>query len=116
MFYRKTAIALAAALALATTAAGPAMAAHWGHHGGWGAGVVGFAAGATIGSALAAPSYYYGYGGPYYDSYGYDYDDGPYAAAPAYSDGDAYCAQRYRSYDPATGTYLGYDGIRHPCR
>ena len=27
----------------------------------------------------------------------------------------AYCAQRYRSYDPASGTYLGYDGNRHPC-
>ena len=26
-----------------------------------------------------------------------------------------YCAQRYRSYDPASGTYLGYDGLRHPC-
>lgn len=28
---------------------------------------------------------------------------------------DVYCAQRYRSYDPASGTYLGFDGIRHPC-
>ena len=27
----------------------------------------------------------------------------------------AYCAQRYRSYDVASGTYLGYDGNRHPC-
>jgi hypothetical protein len=26
------------------------------------------------------------------------------------------CAQRYRSYDPASGTYLGYDGNRHPCQ
>ncbi|WP_376767797.1 BA14K family protein [Segnochrobactrum spirostomi] len=25
------------------------------------------------------------------------------------------CAARYRSYDPASGTYLGYDGLRHPC-
>jgi len=24
-------------------------------------------------------------------------------------------AQRYKSYDPASGTYLGYDGLRHPC-
>jgi len=31
------------------------------------------------------------------------------------SDAVAYCAQRYRSYDPASGTYLGYDGNRHPC-
>jgi hypothetical protein len=27
----------------------------------------------------------------------------------------AYCSQRFRSYDPASGTYLGYDGYRHPC-
>ncbi|MDU1669325.1 MAG: BA14K family protein, partial [Bradyrhizobium sp.] len=26
------------------------------------------------------------------------------------------CAQRYRSYDPASGTYLGKDGRRHVCR
>ena len=25
------------------------------------------------------------------------------------------CAQRYRSYDPASGTYLGSDGRRHWC-
>ena len=30
--------------------------------------------------------------------------------------GDAsYCAQRSRSYDPQSQTYLGYDGQRHPC-
>ncbi len=28
---------------------------------------------------------------------------------------EAYCSQRYKSYDPASGTYLGYDGARHPC-
>jgi len=27
----------------------------------------------------------------------------------------AYCRARYRSYDPVSGTYLGYDGLRHPC-
>ena len=48
------------------------------------------------------------------------YDDGyddAYAAAPAYGGDrdDQYCAQRFRSYDPASGTYLGYDGARHPC-
>lgn len=31
------------------------------------------------------------------------------------NDAVAYCAQRYRSYDPASGTYLGYDGNRRPC-
>jgi hypothetical protein len=27
-----------------------------------------------------------------------------------------YCSQRYRSYDPASGTYTDYDGRRHSCR
>jgi BA14K-like protein len=35
-----------------------------------------------------------------------------YAMAPQ---GDSDCAQRYRSYDPASGTFMGYDGQRHPC-
>jgi len=26
------------------------------------------------------------------------------------------CAQLYHSYDPATGTFLGYDGRRHACK
>jgi BA14K-like protein len=25
------------------------------------------------------------------------------------------CEARFRSFDPATGTYLGRDGQRHPC-
>jgi BA14K-like protein len=33
----------------------------------------------------------------------------------AMAQGDSYCAQRYRSYDPASGTFMGYDGQRHPC-
>jgi uncharacterized protein RhaS with RHS repeats len=37
------------------------------------------------------------------------------APAPVEGDATAYCMQRYRSYDPASGTYLGYDGLRHPC-
>ncbi|MBL8543085.1 MAG: BA14K family protein [Hyphomonadaceae bacterium] len=28
----------------------------------------------------------------------------------------AYCARRYSSFDPYTGTYLGNDGLRHYCR
>jgi hypothetical protein len=27
----------------------------------------------------------------------------------------SYCMQRFRSYDPNSGTYLGNDGLRHPC-
>lgn len=53
-------------------------------------GVVGLAAGAIVGNALAQQR----------------------------ASGDAAvrsCAARFRSYDPASGTYLGYDGARHPC-
>ena len=111
MLYRTTAIALTTALALAAVGT-PAAARPW--HRGWGGAAAGFATGAIIGGALASRPYY-GY------SYGYaPYAYGPtvvhedaYAAAPDRD--DAYCSQRYRSYDPRSGTYLGYDGIRHPC-
>jgi hypothetical protein len=85
--------------------------------------IPGAVAGAVIGGALASDSYAY-YGGPgyaygpgYYDDQ-YDNDGGVVAVAPAPVGGDdsaAYCAQTYRSYDPASGTYLGFDGLRHPC-
>lgn len=106
----------------------------------------GFAAGAAVagaatGAALAAGGYGYGYSDPYYYGDNYAYDNGYYGDSYAYDTGatydaglplvtfdqpapvegpavaDAsYCAQRYRSYDPASGTYLGYDGMRHPCQ
>ncbi len=78
---------------------------------GWGAPVAGFAAGAIIGGALASRPYYG------YPAYGYPVYEEPaygYAAAPA-DDSVAYCQSTYRSYDVASGTYLGYDGLRHPC-
>jgi hypothetical protein len=75
---------------------------------GWGVGA-GLLGGAIVGSALAAPYY----AAPYYSEPYYDGAYGPgYYPAPS---GDAYCASRFRSYDPATGTYLGYDGVRHSC-
>jgi hypothetical protein len=71
---------------------------YYGHHhrhyhgGGGGAGALigGLAAGAIIGGAIAA------------------------GQANAQQNA-AYCAQRFRSYDPASGTYLGLDGYRHSC-
>ena len=65
--------------------------------------------GISIGVEPACPYGYYGYGPGYY---------APAYVAPApYVGGDAvsYCAQRFRSYDPYSGTYVGYDGFRHPC-
>jgi hypothetical protein len=87
-----------------------------GYYRGGGGFIPGAVAGAVIGGAIASQyPYGYGYGGPaYYDD---QYvDDGAVAVAPAPGGDDvAYCAQRYRSYDPASGTYLGTDGLRHPC-
>jgi hypothetical protein len=82
-----------------------------------------------------SPGYSYGYSsygsGPSgYNSYNYDYAPGTYSYSyrPGYNysaggnysysaggNDDGYCSQRFRSYDPASGTYLGYDGQRHPC-
>jgi hypothetical protein len=82
--------------------------------------IPGAVAGAVIGGAIASQSYGY-YGGPGYYAPGYYddqyYDDGAVAVAPAPvgDDAVAYCMQTYQSYDPASGTYLGYDGYRHPC-
>jgi hypothetical protein len=78
----------------------------------------GFWPGVAVGAGIGIGSSYGYYGSPYYadDSYGY-YDDSAVAAGPPVGDDDAvaYCTQRYRSYDPASGTYLGNDGLRHPC-
>jgi hypothetical protein len=71
-----------------------------------GAGVV---AGAIIGGAIAnSQPRYYGPGPGYY--YG-----GPGYYGPPPGDAVAYCMDRFKSYDPRSGTYLGYDGYRHPC-
>jgi BA14K-like protein len=77
---------------------------YWGRRGYyWGPGV-----GFTTGLAL----------GGYYRPYPYYYAPPPYAyGPPPYAAGDAvaYCMQRFRSYDPGSGTYRGFDGLRHPC-
>ena len=65
-------------------------------------------AGAIIGGAiLGAQPYGYAYG-PYYGQR-------TYYPGYAVSDPVAYCLRRFRSYDPMSGTYLGFDGYRHPC-
>ena len=76
----------------------------------------------VVGAALGSYAYYgggpYYYDDDYYDAgYGPDtyYDAGVEVGVPAGGDAVAYCESRFRSYDPASGTYLGYDGLRHPC-
>ncbi|WP_345819191.1 BA14K family protein [Methylobacterium fujisawaense] len=86
----------------------------YGRRYGYGAG----AAAAGVGLGLAAGGLGYGYPG-YDDNYApttYAYPESPTVASdPAASDATAYCQRRFRSYDPASGTYLGYDGLRRPC-
>jgi BA14K-like protein len=80
----------------------------WNHHrrNRWGGSSFGFA----VAPAIVGPGY--GYGG----GYGYESD---YGYAGGYgNEGDAhiqYCLNRYRSYDPNSDTFMGYDGLRHPC-
>lgn len=88
---------------------------------GYGPGIGLGIAGALIGGAILGatqPYGYYGYPGYYGPAYGPAYGvPAPYVVAPPPYAGDAvaYCLQRYRSYDPYSGTYLGFDGLRHPC-
>lgn len=107
-------------------AAGTAVTPVWYRDGDWGAGPA-YASGATAGSDPAESPYYHG---PYNDDYGYYDGSSPraygYYPRPRYrygydrdygrrDDAVRYCASRYRSYDPATGTFVGYDGRSHPC-
>jgi BA14K-like protein len=101
---------------------GHGYAGHW--HGGYGhgygpgygigVGAAALATGALMGGAVATQNQGY-YSDQNYPGYspGYVYD----AAPVAYNNGGsvAYCEQTYRTYDPASGSYLGYDGFRHAC-
>jgi len=120
--------AILMASSLATISPASAARGWHGGHGGWVGPAIGFGAGVAVGNALAAPYYDYGpdYGyedgpGPYaYGPPADDYGAGPYPYRPpayAYNNGDAdaYCASRFRTYDPYSHTYMGYDGFRHHC-
>ena len=73
----------------------------------------GFWPGFGIGVGLGSGFGYYG--SPYYYDDPYGYDTTVVAAAPVTDDAVAYCMRKFKSYDPQSGTYLGYDGQRHPC-
>ena len=75
--------------------------------------VSGFAGGLAVGGALGY-GYGYGYGGDYGDDYAYNnYYDNSDDSGPAYvvstgqGDDSAYCAQRYKSFDPVPGHISG---------
>jgi hypothetical protein len=93
---------------------------NWNHGGGYyrhGRFFPGVAAGVVAGAALGSYAYYndpyyYGDSGYYADN---GYDDGTAVVVPGGGGDASYCAQRYRSWDPASQTFLGNDGYRHPC-
>lgn len=139
----KTLVLSATIAATVVASAGTASADGWRrhHHSDGGdalaAGVAGFAVGALIGGALAAPPRRH-----YVDDYSvlegpvdeptYVYRSNRVVVRPSYverryvveSSGMRpwtrswmrYCSQRYRSFDPSTGTFIGYDGREHFCR
>jgi hypothetical protein len=84
-----------------------------GWHGGYAGGGGGYGngygyGGAALGLGLLGGAII----GSQYPYYGSGYDSYPQDGSV---DSSAYCASRFKSYDPASGTYLGYDGLRHPC-
>ncbi len=131
---------LAAAVAATTLTAIPAANAgdRWRHYNGHSsgdvvaAGVLGLAAGAIIAGIASQPAYRepvyadpyrYPRRNNYYANDGYA-DDG-YYGEPVYVRRSLepwsrqwyrYCSNRYRSFDPGSGTFVGYDGREHFCR
>jgi hypothetical protein len=81
------------------------------------AGAAGFAVGTLFGHAAAQPRYVaprpvYVAPAPVYVAPASVY----YAPAPWTQPWYGYCASKYRSFDPRSGTYIGIDGYRHMCR
>jgi len=72
------------------------------------AGIIG---GMILGGIIATQRPYYYGNAPY----GYYPPVPAYQPYPMAGDAVAYCMQRFKSYDPSSMTYLGYDGFRHPC-
>jgi hypothetical protein len=126
----KGAVLSAAVLATTLTAFSSAEARDWGHwhHGGYhhghgdaiGAGIVGLAAGALIGGALASQSD----PGPDYDGYYATRGVRPHVYGrvayeggiePWTRDWYEFCSDHYRSFNARSGTFTGYDGEQHFC-
>ena len=140
--FARFALISAAVISAGMTAASPAMADWRRHDRGHGhherrnndqalaLGLFGLAAGAIVGAAIAVPPAPR-YVEPRYRAYpDYDYapppaayvDDYPPAPAPMSAryapwspEWYRYCADRYRSFNPNTGTFIGYDNRAHFC-
>jgi BA14K-like protein len=104
------AIAAAALIGLGTLAL-PATA-EAGRGNAWGAGLIGFGVGAIVGSALT-PREVYVVPPPPPPAY---YGPVAYGPPPWSPDWYAYCSSRYRSFNPRTGYFMGYDGVPRFCQ
>jgi hypothetical protein len=72
--------------------------------------------GAIVGGMIASQNRPYAvYPYQTYPSYPGYYPAYPVYRYPSVDAAVAYCMRRYRSYDPYSMTYLGYDGYRHAC-
>ncbi len=74
------------------------------------AGLIGFGVGAIVGSALT-PREVYVAPPPPPPVYRVGYSPTPWSP-----DWYSYCYSRYRSFNPNTGTFIGYDGYERFCR
>jgi hypothetical protein len=110
------ALILTGCTVLATAAPASAQA-RWHRGGFWpgavAAGVIGGAVAAAT-SPLWAPGYYDYYPG-YAPGPNYDYYASAAPAGPVEGADVGWCQAHFRSYNPATGTYLGFDGQYHSC-
>ncbi len=85
---------------------------HYHHNNGAAAAIIGLGFGVMIGSLLAQPRHRYGY-----DDYGYEEPVRyPYRPQPWTEEWYVYCDQKYKTFDPRTGKFRGYDGRLHLCR
>ncbi|MBB3287654.1 MULTISPECIES: BA14K family protein [unclassified Rhizobium] len=138
--FGKTLVMSAVAAALTVTSMSAASAdEYWRHHNrdGWALGAAGLATGLIVGSAIASQPRYVE-PAPAYVEPGYDAPPPAYYYRPpprrVYVERDVsyyappvsglrpwssawmrYCYDRYRSFDGRSGTYVGYDGMRHFC-
>jgi hypothetical protein len=69
----------------------------------------GWGAAAALGTGLAYGAYNNGYYGNEYGAY----DEGAYTGSP--DDAVAECARRFKTYDPASQTYIKSKGVRASC-
>ena len=91
-----------------------------GSHGVGTGAAIGAGVGALGGAANSSPRWQQLYNDAYYQCLGPQAQPQPTYNGGGYTSGSPewyqYCAAKYKSFNPDDGTYLGYDGYRHPCQ